>query len=324
MRELTYAQAINEALAQAMRRDRNVFLAGEDIGRWGGAFKVTLGLYDEFGPERVLDTPISEQAYVGLAVGAAATGLRPCVELQFLDFLAWSMDQVVNQAAKMKYMFGGKARLPLTIRAVGGGGLGAAAQHSQMLEAWICHVPGLKLAIPSTAHDAKGLLLAAIQDDDPVFVIEHKRLYATQGPVPEEEYTIPLGVAEVKRPGTDVTIVAWSHDVHKALAAAEQLAGRGIEAEVLDPRTLVPLDREAILASVRKTRRLVIVHEAVKFCGVGAEIAAMIADEAFDDLDAPIKRVAAPYTPIPFSPVLEQAYLTDEAKIIAAVEELVA
>ncbi len=323
MRELTYREAINEALAQALRRDKDVFLAGEDIGKWGGAFQVTAGLADQFGPERVRDTPISEGAYVGLALGAAATGLRPCVELQFIDFLTFAMDQVVNQAAKMKYMFGGHARLPLTVRAPCGGGVGAAAQHSQMLEAWLCHVPGLKLAIPSTPYDAKGLLLAAIQDDDPVIFIEHKLLYGVKGPVPEEEYTIPLGQAEVKRPGQDVTLIVWSNDVRKALEAAERLAEQGIQAEVIDPRTLVPLDRDAILESVKKTRRVVIVHEAVKFCGVGAEIGAMIAEEAFDYLDAPLKRVAAPYTPVPFSPVLEREYLTSADKIVSAVEELV-
>lgn len=322
MREITFSQAIREALAQELRRDPNVLLMGEDIGKWGGAFKVTPGLYEEFGPERVRDTPISEQAYVGLAVGAAATGLRPCVELQFIDFLPWAMDQVVNQAAKMRYMFGGKARLPLTIRAPGGGGVGAAAQHSQMLEAYIAHTPGLKVALPSTPYDAKGLLTAAIRDDDPVFIIEHKLLYGTKGPVPEEGYVVPLGQAEVKRPGTDVTLIAYSIDVQKCLAAAGRLAEQGIEAEVVDLRSIVPLDRDAILASVRKTRRVVIVHEAVRFCGVGAEIAALIADEAFDDLDAPIKRVAAPYTPIPFSPILEREYLPSVDRIVQTVGEL--
>ena len=323
MRKLTYAQALNEALRQEMRRDPSIYVAGEDVGRYGGIFGVTAGLLQEFGEKRVKDTPITESAIIGSAVGAAAAGLRPVVELMFIDFIGVALDQLFNQAAKMKYMFGGKARLPLVVRTQGGGGMGAAAQHSQCLEAWFMHVPGLKVALPSTPYDAKGLLIQAIRDDNPVFFIEHKMCYGLSGDVPEEPYTIPFGKADVKREGKDVTIVATLFMVQKALSAAERLAKEGISAEVIDPRTLTPLDEEAILASVRKTHRLVIVHEAVKRAGSGAEIAAIVAEHAFDYLDAPIKRVAAPFTPVPFSPVLEREYIPDEDKIIAAVKEVV-
>lgn len=320
MRTLTYAQALNEALKQEMRRDPNIYVAGEDVGIYGGIFGVTAGLLEEFGEKRVRDTPITESAIIGSAVGAAATGLRPVVELMFIDFIGVALDQLYNQAAKMKYMFGGKATLPLVVRTECGAGMGAAAQHSQCLEAWFMHIPGLKVVIPSTPYDAKGLLITAIRDDNPVFFIEHKMLYGLEGEVPEEDYTIPFGQADVKREGTDVTIVATLAMVHKALAAAETLAEEGISAEVVDPRTLTPLDEEGIIASVKKTHRLVIVHEEVKRAGSGAEIAAVVAEEAFDYLDAPIKRVAAPFTPVPFSPPLESEFIPSEAKIVEAVK----
>ncbi len=322
MPEMTYSQAINEALREEMRRDDKVFIMGEDVGIFGGCFGVTTGMIDEFGPERVLDTPISETAIMGSAVGAAAAGLRPVPEIMFMDFLAVCLDELVNQAAKMRYMFGGKAKVPLTLRTVLGAGLGAAAQHSQSLEAWICHVPGLKVVMPSTAADAKGLLKSAIRDDNPVVFLEHKMMYAMSGEVPDGDYTIPLGKAEIKRAGKDVTIVATSLMVHKALAAAETLAAEGIEAEVIDPRTLVPFDKETLFHSVEKTGRLVIVHEAVKTGGFGGEIAAMVAEECFDMLDAPIKRVAAPSTPIPFASNLESAFIPNEEKIIEAVKAI--
>lgn len=322
MPEMTYSQAINEALREEMRRDEKVFVMGEDVGIFGGCFGVTTGMIDEFGPERVLDTPISETAIMGSAVGAAAAGLRPVPEIMFMDFLAVCLDELVNQAAKMRYMFGGKAKVPLTLRTVLGAGLGAAAQHSQSLEAWICHVPGLKVVMPSTAADAKGLLKSAIRDDNPVVFLEHKMMYAMSGEVPDGNYTIPLGKAEIKRAGKDVTIVATSLMVHKALAAAETLAAEGIEAEVIDPRTLVPFDKETLFHSVEKTGRLVIVHEAVKTGGFGGEIAAMVAEECFDMLDAPIKRVAAPSTPIPFASNLESAFIPNEEKIIEAVKAI--
>jgi len=323
MRNLTFSGAINEALAQEMRRDPDVYVSGEDVGVFGGCFGVTAGLLEEFGEERVRDTPITESAIIGSSVGAAAAGLRPVPELMFVDFIGVALDQLYNQAAKMKYMFGGKARLPLTVRTTCGAGMSAAAQHSQCLEAWFMHVPGLKVVVPSTPYDAKGLLIASIRDDNPVVFIEHKMLYGIEGDVPEEAYTIPLGKADVKREGDDVTVVATMAMVHKALAAAEKLAESGVSVEVVDPRTLTPLDVETIVNSVKKTHRVVIVHEAVKHAGPGAEIAAVLADEAFDYLDAPIKRVTAPFTPVPFSPVLEQAFIPSEKEIIAAVKELV-
>ncbi len=324
MRKLTMRAAINEALRQEMRRDPNVYVIGEDVGVFGGCFGVTAGLIDEFGPERVVDTPITESAIVGNALGAAATGLRPVAEIMFMDFVGVTMDQIYNQAAKMRYMFGGKAKIPMVIRAACGAGGSAAAQHSQSLEAWFMHVPGLKVVAPSTAYDAKGLLISSIRDDNPVIFVEHKFIYDLEGEVPEDAYTVPLGKADVKRQGSDVTIIATMAMVHRALEAAEELSKEGISVEVVDPRTLQPLDGETIIESVKKTHKVVIVHEAVKFAGPGAEIAAMIAEEAFDYLDAPIKRVAAPFTPVPFSPVLEQEYIPSKEKIIAAVREAVA
>ncbi|MGQ9572455.1 MAG: alpha-ketoacid dehydrogenase subunit beta [Dehalococcoidia bacterium] len=318
MRPIIYLMAINEALHEEMERDPTVFVAGEDVGQHP-PFGVTVGLLQKFGPQRVIDTPISESAILGLAVGAAAAGLRPVVEIMFMDFLFVAFDQVINQMAKMRYMFGGKAKLPIVVRGPVGGGYRLAAQHSQCMEAMLCHIPGLKVVMPATPYDAKGLFVSAIRDDNPVFFLEHKRLYTRSGDVPQEQYEIPLGVADVKRPGSDVTIVATSYMVHEALQAAEELAQQGIEAEVVDPRTLLPLDMDTILASVRKTHRVVIVHEAVKFCGVGAEIAAQIAEAAFDTLKSPPLRVAAPFSPVPFSTPLENAYLPNAQKIVDAV-----
>ena len=321
MRQIIYLMALNEALQQEMERDPTVFVTGEDVGQHP-PMGVTLGLLQRFGPQRVVDTPISESAILGLAVGAAAAGLRPVVEIMFIDFLFVAFDQVINQMAKMRYMFGGKAKLPIVVRCPCGGGFQMAAQHSQSLEAMLCHIPGLKVVMPATPYDAKGLLTAAIRDDNPVFCLEHKKCYTMAGDVPQEQYELPLGVAEVKRPGSDVTIVATSYMVHEALQAAEELAGRGIEAEVIDPRTLLPLDMDTILKSVRKTHRVVIAHEAVKFCGVGAEIAAQVAETAFDALEAPPLRVAAPFCPVPFSAPLEEAYLPNAQDIVAAVSSV--
>jgi len=319
MPKMTFGQALNDALRLELERDPNVYVAGEDVGVYGGIFGVTAGLLDRFTAKRVRDTPITESAIIGTAVGAAACGLRPVVELMFVDFIGVAMDQLYNQAAKMKYMFGGKAQLPLVIRAACGAGISAAAQHSQCLEAWFMHVPGLKVVMPSTPYDAKGLLISSIRDNNPVVFLEHKMLYEMEGEVAEGDYTIPLGVAQIKREGKDVTIVATAQMVHVSLGAAEKLAAEGISVEVLDPRTLSPLDEEAILQSVRKTHRLVIVHEEVKFAGSGAEIAALAAEKAFDYLDAPIIRVAAPFTPVPFSPALEKEFIPSEEKVIQAV-----
>ena len=319
MRELTTLQAINEALAEELERDPRVFLLGEDIGLHGGAFTATKGLLQRFGPKRIRNTPISEAVIAGAAVGAALVGARPVAELMYVDFLTLAMDQIVNQGAKVKYMFGGKARVPVVVRMPFGAGRANAAQHSQSLEAWLCHVPGLKVVMPSAPADAKGLLKSAIRDDNLVLVLENKHLYFQKGPVPDGEYLIPLGVAEIKRPGKDVTVVATGRMVAVALGAAETLSKEGVEVEVLDPRTLFPLDTKAIIGSVKKTGRLVTVHEAVKRFGFGAEVAAMIAEgEAFDYLDAPIQRVAAPEVPVPFSKPLEDLFLPDAPKIIAA------
>ena len=320
MPTMTFGQALNDAHVVEMERDPNIYVAGEDVGVYGGIFGVTGGLLDKFGEKRVRDTPITESAIIGTAVGAAVGGLRPVIELMFVDFIGVALDQLYNQAAKMKYMFGGKAKIPMVLRATCGAGIGAAAQHSQCLEAWFMHVPGLKVVMPSTPYDAKGLLISAIRDDNPVVFLEHKMLYANEGEVPAGEYTIPFGVADIKREGTDVTIVATAQMVHLSLSAAEKLAGEGISVEVVDPRTLSPLDEDTIIKSVQKTHRLVIVHEEVKFAGSGAEIAAIAAEKAFDYLDAPIIRVAAPFCPVPFSPPLEAEFIPSEAKIIAAVK----
>jgi pyruvate/2-oxoglutarate/acetoin dehydrogenase E1 component len=322
MREITYREALREGLKEEMRRDERVFLLGEDIAEFGGTYKVTQGLLKEFGPARVRNTPISEGAIVGAALGSALLGMRPVAELMYIDFTAVAMDQIVNQVAKVRYMFGGKAKASLVIRTQGGAGRSSAAQHAQSLESWFTHIPGLKILMPSTPHDVKGLIKSSIRDDDPVFFIEHKLLYNEVGPVPEEEYLIPIGKADIKREGKDVTIVATSRMVLISLKAAEVLSEGGIEAEVIDPRTLVPLDEETILQSVKKTGKLVIVHEASKRSGYGAEIAALVCEKAFYDLDAPIKRVAALNTPVPFAPKLENYVIPDEKAIINGVKEL--
>ncbi len=324
MREITYAEAIREALRQEMVRDESVFLIGEDVGRYGGAFGVSYGLVDEFGEERVRDTPISEAGIAGAATGAALVGMRPVAEIMFMDLTTIAMDQLVNQAAKLRFMFGGKAKVPLVLRTPGGSGTGAAAHHSQSLEALFVHIPGLKVVMPSTPYDAKGLLLSSIRDDNPVIFVEHKLLYKMKGPVPEDDYTIPLGVADVKRPGRDLTIVATSIMVPRALEAAETLAQEGIEVEVVDPRTLKPLDDGIIVESVIKTGRALIAHEACKTGGVGAEIAARIAEsEAFDYLDAPIKRLAGLDIPVPYNRNLERHMVPQVENIVAAARELV-
>ena len=323
MRKITYKEALTEALREEMRKDPTVFLLGEDIGRyWQGAFKVTKGLAEEFGDERVRDTPISESAIIGAAVGAAITGMRPVAEIMFGDLTALAMDQIANQAAKTHYMFGGQVKVPLVIRTPFGAGVNIAAHHSQSLEAWFLHVPGLYVAVPSTPYDAKGLLKTAIRGSNPVLFCEHKLLYPIEGEVPEEEYTAPLGLADVKREGSEVTIVATLYMVHKALKAAEELETEDISVEVIDPRTLAPLDKQAIIDSVKKTGKLMIVSEDCKTAGVSAEIAAMVAEEAIDYLDAPVKRVAEPNTPIPFSPPLEQYVIPSEKSIIRAVKEI--
>jgi pyruvate/2-oxoglutarate/acetoin dehydrogenase E1 component len=321
---MTYREALREALREEMRHDSSVFLLGEDIGRhWGGAFRVTDGLAQQFGDERVRDTPISESAIVGTGVGAAITGMRPVAEIMFGDLTALAMDQIANQAAKIRYMFGGQASCPLVIRTPFGAGVNIASHHSQSLEAWFMHVPGLQVVVPSTPYDAKGLLKTAIRGSNPVFFCEHKLLYPVEGDVPEEEYTIPFGVAEVKRKGSDVTVVATMYMVHKACNAAAELEEEGLSVEVIDPRTLTPLDKKAIVDSVKKTGRLVIVSEDCKTGGVSAEISSVVAEEAIDYLDAPIKRVTGADTPIPFSPPLEQYVIPDEKAIIKAVKEVV-
>ncbi len=322
-RELTYLEAVREALIQEMRRDPTVFLLGEDIGVYGGAFGATRGMLAEFGPERVRDTPISEAAIAGAATGAALMGMRPVMEIMFMDFLTISMNQLVNQAAKMRFMFGGKASIPLVCRAPAGSGTGAAAQHSQSLEAWFVHTPGIKVVAPSTPADVKGLLVASIRDNNPVIFVEHKLLYRMKGAVPEDLYTIPLGKADIKREGRDLTIVAYSIMVPRALEAAKQLAAEGIEIEVVDPRTLSPLDTETIVGSVSKTGRVLIVHEAPITGGVGAELAATIADsEAFDYLDAPIRRLAGRNVPIPYNRTLEAAAVPQVEDIVSAARAL--
>jgi pyruvate/2-oxoglutarate/acetoin dehydrogenase E1 component len=323
MRELWYRDALNEALHEEMARDPTTCVFGEDIGRYGGPFRVTAGLYDRFGEKRVRDTPISEAGFTGIAVGAAMTGLRPIVEILYVDFSTLAMDQIVNQAAKARYMFGGKAQVPLVVRAQGGGGRGNAAQHSQSLEMWYVHVPGLIVIQPSTPHDAKGLLKSAIRNDNPVIFLEHKLLYNTSGPVPEREYLIPIGAADVKRPGDHVTIVATSRMVLFALTAAEELASQGIEAEVIDPRTLKPLDLHTIVRSVQKTGRLVVVNEGHLTGGFTAEVAARVQRHAFDWLDAPIMQVATEDVPLPYSGPLELEAIPNERDIVNAVLEIV-
>lgn len=320
MKEVRYIRAITEALQEEMARDEAVFVVGEDVAYPGGSFSATRGLLEEFGERRVRDTPISESAIVGLALGAATQGLRPVAEIMFMDFLAVCMDQIVNQVAKARYMFGGQYRLPMVIRTPCGGGLNAGPQHSQCLEAWFAHVPGLKVVMPATPYDVKGLLKTAIRDDNPVLFVENKALYGLKGEIPEEEYLVPIGQADVKRPGRDVTVVATSRMVHQSLEAAQTLAKEGIEAEVIDLMTITPLDKETIFKSVEKTSKLVIAHEAVKAFGIGAEISAMVCEEMIDCLDGPILRVGAPYTPVPFSP--ERFYLPNAEDVIQAVKKV--
>jgi pyruvate dehydrogenase E1 component beta subunit len=325
IRELTYSQAIQEALAQAMDADPRVFLMGEDIGVYGGAFQVTGDLVHRYGEDRVMDTPIAELGAAGVAVGAALAGCKPVFEFQFSDFSALALEQIVNQAAKIRFMLGGKISVPLVMRFPGGSGTGAAAQHSQSLEAWLAHVPGLKVVQPSTPYDIKGMLLAAIDDPDPVMVFEHKLLYKMKGDVPAEPYRVPIGKAIVRRAGTSISIVATSIMVHRALEGAEILSAEGIDAEVVDLRTLRPIDRETIIESVKKTGRLACVYEGVKTLGIGAEISAIIAEsEAFDYLDAPILRLGGAEAPIPYNPVLEKAAVPQTELIVSRVRDLLA
>jgi len=333
--KMSYSEAINDAIRVAMRKDDDVILIGEDVaggaevdhlqdqGAWGGVFGVTKGIVEEFGRDRVIDTPIAESGYMGAAVSAAATGLRPISELMFNDFIGSCLDEVMNQAAKFHYMFGGKAKVPLTIRTIDGAGFNAAAQHSQSLYALFTHIPGIKVVIPSNPYDMKGLLLSAIFDDDPVVVFEDKTLYGMKGEVGEGFYTIPFGKAEIKRAGNDLTIVGLGKQVYTALKAADKLAKKGFEAEVIDPRTLSPLDEDTIINSVKKTGRLIIVDEAYPRCSAATDIAAIVGDKAFDYLDAPIKRVTAPHAPVPFSPPLEKLYMPTPEKIIDAFSVMV-
>jgi acetoin:2,6-dichlorophenolindophenol oxidoreductase subunit beta len=338
MRKLSLMEAVREAIVQEMQRDESVILMGEDVGKFGGAFHVTHGLLEQFGSRRIWDTPISEAGFMGMGVGAALTQLRPIVEFQYADFIFCAMDQIVNQAAKLRLMSGGQTSVPMVLRAPQGS-TGRAAQHSQSVEAWFMHVPGMKVVVPSTPYDAKGLLISAIRDNNPVLFLEHKRLYGSASPgggsaigdstitdigydVPEEPYTIPLGKADIKRAGEQVTIVATMVMLHRSLAAAEELSRRGIEVEVIDPRTLVPLDTETILNSVRKTHKAVVVSEDHARGGVGSELSAIISHDAFDDLDAPVERVSAIDTPIPFGPAAENAVIPQVDDIIRAVERV--
>ena len=323
MRTITYGKAINEATHEEMVRNERVFLLGEDVGLMGNVFGLYKGFMEEFGADRVIDTPISESGFTGMAVGAAMRGLRPVVELMYVDFAPVAYDPIVNQMAKMRYMTGGQVSIPLVLRAPGGAGRRNAGQHSQSLDTLFTHVPGLKVVSPATPYDAKGLLKTAIRDEDPVIFLEHKLLYAQKGVVPEEEYTIPLGKADIKREGSDVTIIAWSRQVLFALEAAQKLEQRGIHAEVLDLRSLVPLDWEAIETSVKKTHRVVIAQEAVQRSGYGGEIASQIMEGVFDYLDAPVKRVAAKNVVPPFSPTLEDAFFPNAEDIVAGVLEVV-
>ena len=322
MREIFYLDAINEALSQAMTEDERVFLIGEDIGVYGGAFGVTLGLLEKFGPERVIDTPISEPAIIGIGAGSATTGQRPVVEIMFSDFLLLTMDQLANQAAKMRYMFGGKAKVPMVIRAPGGGGTGAAAQHSQSIEAMLLHFPGLKIAMPSNPYDVKGLLISAIKDENPVIVIEHKLLYKkVKGPVPEEMYEIGFGKANIIKQGRDVTVVATSYMVQKLLGIVDKIQSEGIDMEIIDPRTIKPLDIDTIVASVKKTGRAVLIEEACYTGGFTSFLASEISLRAFDWLDAPVQRITGLDAPIPYSVVLENEVIPSEERIINGIKK---
>lgn len=321
-RELTLGEAVREALAEEMRRDPRVFICGEDIAEAGTVYKVLSGLVEEFGTERVLDTPISEAGFTGMAVGAAMTGMRPVVDIMFGDFSTLVMDQMVNQAAKIHYMSGGKWKVPMVMRATLGASRRSAAQHSQSLHAWFCHVPGLKVVLPSTPYDAKGLMKTAIRDDNPVVFFEDKMMYRMKGPVPADDYTIPFGVADIKRAGTDITIVATSSMVQVALGAATLLEQAGISAEVIDPRTLWPLDEKTLVDSVKKTSRAIVVDEGYGRYGATAEIASVIAEGAFFDMEAPVKRIGAMHVPIPFSPPLEDATVPTEQAVFEAAKAL--
>lgn len=324
MPEITLRQAIHDAMVEEMRRDERVFLMGEDIGTYGGAFGVSAGMLEEFGPERIRETPISEEIIIGAATGAAMVGMRPIAELMFMDFIMLAMEPLVNQAAKARYMFGGKAQVPMVIRLPNGSGTGAAAQHSQSLETILMHIPGIKVVAPSTPYDAKGLLLSSIRDPNPVCFLEHKLLYKTKGEVPEGEYTIPLGVADVKRKGSDITVVTSEIMVHKSLAAAEKLSDEGISVEVIDPRTLRPLDVDTIAQSVMKTGRLLVVHEAVKTAGWAGEVMASISETpAWDYLDAPMRRLAGKDVPIPYNPNLEAAAVPQEDDILQEIRAII-
>lgn len=323
MRTITYREALREAIDEEMARDENVIMLGEDIGVYGGPFQVSKGLYEKYGPERIIDTPISELGIMGAGVGLALTGMRPIVEIMYNDFMTLASEQLVNQAAKVKYMFGGKAVVPLTVRTQLGSGRGNAAQHSQSLEAWWTHIPGLYVMMPSTPADAKGMLKTAIREPNVVVFMEHKLLYNVKGEVPDGEYTVPLGKADIKRPGRDLTIVATSRMVEFALRAAETLSADGVEAEVIDPRTLVPLDEATILESIARTNRCLIVHEAVKRSGFGAEICAMIMEKGFDDLDRPVVRLGGQPTPIPYNAELERAAVPSVESITEAARRLV-
>jgi pyruvate dehydrogenase E1 component beta subunit len=321
-RELPYVSAITDGVRQVLLEQPNSFVAGEDVGGVGGVYGYYQGLQKEFGPERVYDTPISEEGIVGLGVGAAATGCRPIIDLMFMDFLGECMDEVSNQLAKMRYMFGGHATLPVTMLTMAGAGASLAAQHSQSLEAWICHLPGLKVCMPSSPYDAKGLIISAARDDNPVIVVLNKMSLAITGEVPEEPYAIPLGEANIVRPGGNFTLIATGRMVYEAMTAAEKLKDLGIDTEVIDPRTIQPFDTQMVIESVKKTHRVMIVHEAVRFGGIGGEIAAQIQELAFDYLDAPVARVGAPFSPVPFSPALEAVYVPNADRIVAEAKKL--
>ena len=324
MPETTYREAVRDAMSEAMRRDDDVFVMGEDIAEMGGSMGVTQGMLEEFGPERVRNTPISEMAIVGAGIGAAMAGMRPIVETTYQDFTTLAMEQLVNQAAKHRYMSGGQLKVPLTLRTQGGAGWSPGAQHAQQLEAWFVHVPGLKVVFPSTPADVRGLLFASIYDDNPVLFFEHRTLYGMKGEVADEIEPIELGKARVHREGTDVTVVATGRLVHEALEAAEEAEKDGISVEVVDPRTLQPLDKDAIVSSVQKTSRCVVAHEAVVRMGWGAEIAALVQEKAFDYLDAPVERVGARFTPIPFAPIMEEYVIPHSADVLEAVKRTVA
>jgi len=322
VRKLRYVSAITDGVRQVLEEQDNSFLAGEDVAGAGSVYGYYKGLLEQFGPDRVYDTPISEEAIIGLAVGAAATGCRPIVDLMFMDFMGECMDEIANQLAKMRYMFGGQATLPVTILTMAGAGASMAAQHSQSLEAWVCHLPGLKVVMPTTPYDAKGLIIAAARDDNPVMVVLNKMSLALSGEVPEEPYAIELGKANIVRPGTNLTIVALGRMVHEALSAVEPLKALGIDPEIIDPRSLQPFDTQTVIESVEKTQRALIVHEAVRFGGFGGEIAAQIQELAFDSLDAPVARVGAPFSPVPFSPALEALYVPNADRIVAEVKKM--